>query len=377
MYIPEKIKVGFQERQGTYSGKLAYVIYYDEKNILRKAKSWEGWRDKQIEPLDLENKPTEGFVLNKKVGGYDTGWNHRQTYTRVYDPRGFEFEINIENLLFILENCTSTKGKGLEGKFVYSWTGKDLVLLPCDSPDYVEIQELTTKIKNKKTIKGKDLIPGYTYLTKTGNKLVYIDRREQYNIYKKAKKEYVFYQLGLEGGYRIPLIAYTSPGNIIECIGNEYMDKCPLMLGLVDNDDDYNKIDETKNEYKKITAEEMYNTYNYYYNDKNFYYAKHFLKNLIYGEMDAENNDSDFIPIDFKEADHNYHQEKLKEISLDQFKEIVREYKPKYLHKTYFENGNLYEKQEIKTAKSIYSSAFNIIKEHYKTQQEIIKNIGV
>lgn len=376
MYIPEKIKVGFQKRQGTYSGKLAYVIYYDEKNILRKAKSWEGWRDKNIKPLDLENKPTEGFVLNKKVGGYDTGWNHRQTYTRVYDPRGFEFEITVENLLFILENCTSTKGKGLEGKFVYSWAGKDLVLLPCDSPDYVEIQELTTKIKNKKTIKGKDLIPGYTYLTKTGNKLVYIDRREQYNIYKKAKKEYVFYQLGLEGGYRIPLIAYTNPGSIIECIGNEYMDKYPLMLELVDNDDDYNKIDETKNEYKKITAEEMYNTYNFYYNNKSVYQTEEFLEKLIY----CKNNDSEVIPIDFKEQDHeyvHYYQEKLKEISLEQFKEIVRKYKPKYLYKSFFANGNLYEKQELKTAKSIYSSYFNTIKEHYKTQQEIIKNIGV
>lgn len=31
IYIPKKIKVGYQNRSDTYTKKLAYVIYYDEK----------------------------------------------------------------------------------------------------------------------------------------------------------------------------------------------------------------------------------------------------------------------------------------------------------------------------------------------------------
>ena len=93
IYIPEKIKVGYQNRNDTYTKKLAYVIYYDEKGKLRKETSWNSWRDEKIEPDDFDNEPTRGFVLNKKVGGDRYGWNPRQTYTRVYDPRGFEFEI--------------------------------------------------------------------------------------------------------------------------------------------------------------------------------------------------------------------------------------------------------------------------------------------
>ena len=31
IYIPKKIKVGYQNRYDTYTKKLAYVIYYDEK----------------------------------------------------------------------------------------------------------------------------------------------------------------------------------------------------------------------------------------------------------------------------------------------------------------------------------------------------------
>ena len=44
MFLPKKIKAGYIKREDTYTGKLAYVIYYDEKNTLRKEKSWNSWR---------------------------------------------------------------------------------------------------------------------------------------------------------------------------------------------------------------------------------------------------------------------------------------------------------------------------------------------
>ena len=34
IFIPTKINVGFQERKDTYTSKLAYVIYFDEKGKL-------------------------------------------------------------------------------------------------------------------------------------------------------------------------------------------------------------------------------------------------------------------------------------------------------------------------------------------------------
>ena len=101
MFIPKKINVGFQERSDTYSGKLAYVIYYDEKNKLRKEGSWNSWRDNKIPNEEFNNEPTSGFVLNRKAGGGRWGWNSRQTYVRVYDPRGWEFELTVPNLLFL------------------------------------------------------------------------------------------------------------------------------------------------------------------------------------------------------------------------------------------------------------------------------------
>lgn len=178
IFIPKKIKVGFQTREDTYTKKLAYVIYYDQKNKLRKENSWNSWRDKKIEPEDYDNEPTTGFVLNKKVGGYQYHYDMRQTYVRVFDPRGFEFEITIPNLLYILENTSSIKGKGLEGEFVYGWDGKDLLLIPTSAPEYQEMQKMANNLYEGEAIKAKDLILGATYGTANGSAYVYMGKSD-------------------------------------------------------------------------------------------------------------------------------------------------------------------------------------------------------
>ena len=181
IFIPQRIKVGFCSRAGTYTGKLAYVIYFDDKNKLRKETSWDNWRDKKIDPEEYNNEPTEGFALNKKVGGYVGDWgSFRQSYVRVYDPRGFEIEITVPNLLYILEHSNSIKGKGLEGEFVYGWDGPDLVLIPTCSPDYGHLSELNNKRFYHDKISVKDLKIGATYLTDKNKEVVYMGRYDTY-----------------------------------------------------------------------------------------------------------------------------------------------------------------------------------------------------
>ncbi len=175
------MRIGYQNRKGTYTGRLAYVIYYDNKGKLRKEASWQSWRDNKIEPDEFDNVPTEGFVLNKKVGGYASDWgNFRQAYVRVYDPRGFEFEITVPNLLYILENTSSIKGKGLEGEFVYAWEGTELVLLPAAAPDYIELTKLNDQRFKNETVKAKDLRIGAAYLHNNNSEWVYMGRFDFY-----------------------------------------------------------------------------------------------------------------------------------------------------------------------------------------------------
>lgn len=176
LLIPDKIKVGYCKRDDTYTKKLAYVIYYDKKGVLRKEKSWEGWRDKKINPDDYDNTPAEGFILNRDVGGTrrSYGWNARIEKVRVFDPRNFEFEISIPNLLFILKECSSSKGKGLEGKFVYAWSGSELILLPAECEEFKKSSTFTEL--QGKSVAIADMIPAATYLTKKQEPLIYLGR---------------------------------------------------------------------------------------------------------------------------------------------------------------------------------------------------------
>lgn len=195
--IPEKIKVGFQKRKDTYTGSLAYVVYTDTKGVLRKKRSWEGWRDTSISPKEFENVPTEGFVLNKKVGETRWGWNPRKAWVRVYDPRDFEFEISVANLLLILEECSSIKGKGLEGEFVYAWDRAELILLPVTSQEYQE--SLALKKASQKKVTKKDMKEGLCYLNKEGEEVMYLGRHPFWRWYDeedgfvfKSEKKHIF-----------------------------------------------------------------------------------------------------------------------------------------------------------------------------------------
>lgn len=189
LLIPDKLKIGFVVRDDTYTKKLGYVIYYDQKGVLRKEASWQSWRNHKIPPVEVSNEPIEGFVLNKGVGGqrYSHGWNARNEAVRVYDPRDFEFEISIPNLLFILKECNSHKGAALEGKFVYAWQGKELVLLPVGCVDYQSSKKFT-ELQGKE-VKGKELVEGTSYTTKREQTLIFIGRLNYHFIVSDSTSE--------------------------------------------------------------------------------------------------------------------------------------------------------------------------------------------
>lgn len=177
LLIPQELTIGFQNRKDTYTGKLGYVIYKDAKGVLRKQHSWEGWRDKSIEPVHCKNEPTEGFVLNRDVGGGRARHrlDARLEKVRVYDPRGWEFEISIPNLLNIMRDCACSPGKGIEGKLVYSWSGATgPVLLPVNSQDYKN--STTFSELQGLGVKARQMVPGRTYRTKRQEDWVYLGK---------------------------------------------------------------------------------------------------------------------------------------------------------------------------------------------------------
>lgn len=271
IFIPKTINVGYQNRSGTYTGKLAYVIYYDEKGKLRKEASWNSWRDEKIPNEEFDNVPTTGFVLNKKVGDYSSGWDHRQAYCRVYDPRNFEFEITIENLLYILENANSIKGKGLEGEFVYGWDGKDLVLMPVESPDYKQIVEYNKVVHNKESIKARNLIIGATYLSKNNDEQIYMGKFEHYNYggiadgkmfwfaYKYHDYDYVSGEKKYKKEFEWRFVAYKnlSGNKFIKCIEESCTSEYANLFEKLEHDEHYSPYDSSKDKYIQYTLDEF------------------------------------------------------------------------------------------------------------------------
>ncbi|WP_339193808.1 hypothetical protein MKY95_18815 [Paenibacillus sp. FSL P4-0176] len=261
------------------------MTYYDVKGKVRKETSWENWRDKKIDPVDHENTPTSGFVLNKKVGDYVSDWNHRQAYVRVYDPRGFEFEITIENLLYILENANSIKGKGLEGEFIYGWDGKDLVLLPVESPDYKEISAFNTILHEKNYIKSKDLSIGGTYKSKDNKEWIYMGRfdlkdtkserveqeKKTNDYWNRTSYSYIYHNINKgkyyffvrEGEYSwdtksLKLLTVKSLGDrFIECVSSECIPEYSEHFDWLERQTEYSHRDESRDEWVSYSLDEF------------------------------------------------------------------------------------------------------------------------
>ena len=367
IFIPKTINVGYQNRSDTYTGKLAYVIYYDEKGKLRKEASWNSWRDEKIPNEEFENVPTSGFVLNKKAGGVEEswGWNARKTYCRIYDPRNFEFEITIENLLYILENANSIKGKGLEGEFVYGWDGKDLVLMPVESPDYKVISEYSEIVHNNEDIKAKDLIIGATYLSKDNEEWIYMGKFNAYDRWDSWSckgKHFWFYK---NGGF----VHYKSmPKNkLIKCINDKCTEQYADLFYKLEGKYEYCPYDYTKDKYIHLTLDE--------FKDVNRWGEKYFistypgvhhssfmikrvedelyivkeLKNNSYGyyyssDYEEVKNIFPTKTIMVKSNRYPYNDIEEKHMIPIIIEEIFEKMKPMYLQK-YLENGREYEKE--------------------------------
>lgn len=230
LFIASRIKVGFQKRSGTFTDKLGYVIYYDAKNKLRKETSWEGWRDKAIAPEEFDNTPQTGFTLNKGIIRGGDWFSKTTTKVRVWDPRGFEIEISVVNLMQILMHSDVSK-RDIQQACVYAWFGTELILLPTNSAEY----ESSVKHTAKQSVKfsAKDLVVGHTYNVKQGDhQVVYLGRHDYYsqvdqndkridysthNGFKQVlkPKKHIFYQLNNNS------VCFTEPSSLIAGVADE------------------------------------------------------------------------------------------------------------------------------------------------------------
>lgn len=225
IYLPEKIKVGYQARKDTFAGKLAYVIYFDDHGKLRQEGSWNTWRHNDIDPDEYDNAPRSGYMLNK--GHTRHSWSHfgsKTTVIRIHDPRGFEFEITPENLVGILMHTDCSK-REIQGDLILAWNGGKLMLLPTKSDEYAEAK-VYMNLADKK-VGAKELVEGRTYRCKDQSLVLYLGFHAHHTIgsyyssyERKKKNRHIFCSEDRESTFPINSV----PTKVSELVSEEVPD---------------------------------------------------------------------------------------------------------------------------------------------------------
>lgn len=128
----------------------------------------DGWAEKELAPMDLDNKPTHGFKIVDTVSRYSTS----NKFFRVEDPRGFELEIDVNNLLDLIEHHTIVQGAIME-PLVWARYGGNNYLISSNSEEYKHYKNGPVRV---------GLNAGDWFMNKAGNVLYRFEGRLAYNL---------------------------------------------------------------------------------------------------------------------------------------------------------------------------------------------------
>jgi hypothetical protein len=175
--IPELVYVGFQGRRAVDQVPLGFMTPYTEDKAGQKRRdtvdSWARGRwgsNKTFNSVKLENKPMIGFKIGRQIRR-SGGWNGSgASYVRVEDPRGFELEITIENLVMCMKENIIEDGEILT-ECVWGRDGNRNILLPTNSEPYRASLRTVERINAAVTL--RDINPGDEIELLDGTKGVY------------------------------------------------------------------------------------------------------------------------------------------------------------------------------------------------------------
>jgi len=168
----DKYYVGFQK--GRYDREEAFrMLGFATPNTgdyaFKKRKATvDGWAEKELAPMDLDNKPTHGFKIVDTVSRYSTS----NKFFRVEDPRGFELEIDVNNLLDLIEHHTIVQGTIME-PLVWARYGGNNYLISSNSEEYKHYKNGPVRV---------GLNVGDWFMNKAGNVLYRFEGRMAYNL---------------------------------------------------------------------------------------------------------------------------------------------------------------------------------------------------
>jgi hypothetical protein len=163
--------VGFTDSQ--YDGDVvpfAFMTHYEDNAAGRKRQAQvDSWSRGKMNSTIIDNTPMIGFRVSR--GLRRLGWTHHATSVRIEDPRGFEVDISVSNMMMLTDNNLLENGEILR-ECVWGRDGGMNVLLPVNSSPYLAATVNTERMAS--TVNSRSVALGDTVLLKNGQQGRYL-----------------------------------------------------------------------------------------------------------------------------------------------------------------------------------------------------------
>jgi hypothetical protein len=158
--IPQQVYVGFQGRRTVDEVPLGFMTPYEDTAAGKKRQATvDDWAKpshyqtdvKAFNSIIIDNKPMVGFKIGRAIRR-SSSFGGTSTVVRIEDPRGFELEIGVENLVMLL-NANIMEDCELMQECLWGREGARNILLPINSEPYKEYLQTQELINNKVSLK--------------------------------------------------------------------------------------------------------------------------------------------------------------------------------------------------------------------------------
>lgn len=122
----------------------------------------------------IDNKPRGGFKITDDIKR--VYWGGGNVVFRVYDPEGFELEIQSQNLMAIIQVAGINEGGVIPGYCLWGRDGGNNILLHEKSDEYKNALLAAETLKPIKQTAAAARVPGTKYLLQDGREGVYLGR---------------------------------------------------------------------------------------------------------------------------------------------------------------------------------------------------------
>ena len=154
---------------------LGFATPYEDNAAGRKRQQTvNGWAGKDQVPTIIDNEPAEGFKITDDIKR--TYYGGGNVVFRVYDPRGFELEIQSQNLMTLISLVGLNAGGEIPGKCLWGRDGPNNILIHESSEEYKTARLAAETIKPLSGVGKSSYKPGNRVQLTNGNSGTYLGR---------------------------------------------------------------------------------------------------------------------------------------------------------------------------------------------------------